>query len=154
MTAHSVAHTTFTIERHLTAQPERVFAAWSNPEAKRRWSSCHEEGFEVEYHLDFRVGGTEVNRASGPDGPAFAYEARLLDIVPNQRIIYAFNMHIGEKRVTVSLATVLFEPAPAGTKMTFTEQIALLDGYDDIEGRKRGTEEGMDRLQPFLDGKL
>ncbi|WP_163264078.1 SRPBCC family protein [Chelativorans alearense] len=154
MTDRSTLHTTFTIERRLTAPPERVFAAWSDPEAKRRWSSCHEEAFEVEYRLDFRVGGTELNRATGPDGPAFVYEARFLDIVPNQRIIYAFDMHFGEKRVTVSLATVLFEPAPAGTKMTFTEQIALLDGYDDLEGRKRGTEEGMDRLQPFLEGRL
>lgn len=154
MNDHSVAHRTFTVERSLTASPSRVFAAWSDPQAKRRWSACHEDGFDVEYRLDFRVGGMELNRACDPDGPVFVYKAQFLDIVQDQRIIYAFDMHFRDRRISVSLATVVFEPAPAGTTMIFTEQVVFLDGYADIEGRRRGTEEGIDRLQPFLDGKL
>jgi uncharacterized protein YndB with AHSA1/START domain len=43
MTLRSVAHATFVIERHLAAPVERVFAAWSNAEKKRRWFACHDD---------------------------------------------------------------------------------------------------------------
>ena len=43
MTERSVTHATFVIERTYDASPARVFAAWSEAEAKARWFSCHEE---------------------------------------------------------------------------------------------------------------
>jgi uncharacterized protein YndB with AHSA1/START domain len=33
----SVEHATFVIERRYDASPARVFAAWADPAAKRRW---------------------------------------------------------------------------------------------------------------------
>jgi len=37
MSEHSVQHGSFTIERRFDAAPARVFAAWSNPDAKAGW---------------------------------------------------------------------------------------------------------------------
>lgn len=149
MNQSPVEHTTFTIERSFDASPERVFAAWASEDAKRRWASCHDADFDVEYRLDFRVGGMEVNRAMGPEGPEHVYEAWLLDIVPNRRIVYAFNMEFRGRRQSSSLATVLFLPSGTDTVMRFTEQVAALDGYD-VKPRMAGTGEGFKRLAAFL----
>ena len=45
-------------------------------------------------------------------------------------------MHIGDTRISVSLATIELKPEGTGTRLTFTEQGAFLDGYDD-PGRPR-----------------
>jgi uncharacterized protein YndB with AHSA1/START domain len=66
--------------------------------------------------------------------------------VPNERIIYGYDMHLGDKRVSVSLATVEFKPAGKGTRLTFTEQGAFLDGFDDPTVREHGTGEVLDAL--------
>ena len=61
----SVTHATFVVERTYDAAPSRVFAAWSEPEAKARWFG----GSDGEFELDFRVGGREFSRGGPPDGP-------------------------------------------------------------------------------------
>jgi hypothetical protein len=55
-------------------------------------------------------------------------------------------MHIDEARISVSLSTVEFRPAPVGTRMIYTEQAVFLDGYDDAGSRERGTRALFDKL--------
>jgi uncharacterized protein YndB with AHSA1/START domain len=150
MTLRSVAHATFVIERHLAAPVERVFAAWSNAEKKRRWFACHDDWNTVEFQLDFRVDGTETNTVARPDGVRHTFKARFLDIVPQQRIVYAYDMHVGDARISVSLVTVVFEHDLKKTRMTFTEQVVFLDGHGDLEERREGTEIGLARLDAEL----
>ena len=150
MTERSVTHATFVIERTYDALPARVFAAWSQPAAKARWFSCHEEWATAEYELDFRVGGREINRVGPRGGPVHSFEGRYHDIVPNQRIVYAYDMHLDETKISVSLATVELKPAGAGTRLIFTEQAAFLDGYNDLAGREEGTRAGLDNLDAEL----
>ena len=150
MTAVTTVHTDFVIERELPATPARAFRAWATPEAKRRWFVCHDDMVNVGYELDFRPGGHELNRVRRPDGVEHLFQARFFDIVPERRIIYGYHMQVGAQRLSVSLATVEFEPGGAGTRMRFTEQVAFLDGYGDREDRIRGTAEGLDRLALLL----
>lgn len=150
MTEPTVAHATFVIERHYPAPPPRVFAAWATAEAKLQWFSCDDTWTTVAYQLDFRVGGTEVNDVAPPGGPLHRYEAKYLDIVPDRRIIYAYDMRLGERRISVSLATVLLQPTAAGTRFEFTEQVVFLDGYMGRDERQHGTEIGLDKLGAIL----
>ncbi|NTF87429.1 ATPase [Agrobacterium rhizogenes] len=152
MTGRSTEHTTLTIERHFKAPLPRVFDAWAVAENKRQWFSCHEEWTPLEYQLDFRPGGSESNRIASTDGVVHAYQARYIDIVPNERIIYAFDMMLDDKRISVSLATVAFVPEPSGTRMLFTEQVVFLDGYGDNGSRLMGTEMGFDNLHLYVEG--
>ena len=86
------------------------------------------------------------------DGTVYVVRAHFLDIVADRRIIYAYDMHRGEARLSASLVTVELEPGGRGTRMRFTEQVALLDGYRDRAGRIQGTKDGLDRLELELQG--
>jgi uncharacterized protein YndB with AHSA1/START domain len=146
MTGHSAAHTSFVLERRFAAPPARVFHAWADPEAKRRWADCHAEVGTTEYSMDFRPGGREIHRAILPDGKKQLVDKTFLEIVPNARIIFAYFMEAGGRPLSGSLVTVEFQADEAGTRLKLTEQLAYLDGHDDLEERIRGTGEGLDRL--------
>jgi uncharacterized protein YndB with AHSA1/START domain len=145
----SVTHATFVIDRKYDASPARVFAAWADPEAKRSWFSSPDAS-SVKHELDFRVGGHEINRGGPPDGPLFTYEAGYRDIVADQRIVYAYDMYMDDTRISVSLATVEFEPDGTGTRLRFTEQGAFLDGLDTPAQREHGTSSLLDKLEAAL----
>jgi uncharacterized protein YndB with AHSA1/START domain len=147
----SVDHGTFTIERAYAAAPARVFAVWTRVETKRRWASCHDDWETLEPTLDARVGGGERHLTRTPSGEVHLMEARFLDVVPDQRLVYVYEMRIGEVRISVSLATVELRAEAGGTRMVFTEQVAFLDGHGDLAEREEGTAVGLDRLAPILD---
>jgi uncharacterized protein YndB with AHSA1/START domain len=142
MNERSIQHATFVIERTYGASPARVFAAWADPEAKARWFPKPDE-------FDFRVGGREFNRSSH-EGAVYTYDAYYQDIVPEQRIAYTYIMDCNETRISVSVATVEFKPAGAGTQLIFTEQGAFLDGEDKPEYREHGTKVLLDALDTVL----
>ena len=144
MSGRSVHHATFVVERSYSVSPERAFAAWADPKAKARWFVDSEASLE----LDFRVGGRERNRGTAPDGNAFSYEALYQDIVPAERIIYTYDMHLQETRISVSLATVEFIPVgDNGTRLVLTEQGAFLDGHEFPARRAGGWGSLLDALE-------
>ena len=146
MTERDAKHATFTIERTYAAAPAQVFAAWSNKEAKTAWAYCHEEWLVSEHVFDFREGGRE-HLVTGPaGGTRHVFDASYLDIVPEQRIVYAYDMHLDDRRISVSLTTIEFFAVAGGTRLVFTEQGAFLDGYDDVAGREEGTCIGLANL--------
>jgi uncharacterized protein YndB with AHSA1/START domain len=150
MTDRSVTHATFVIDRTFDASPTRVFRAFADPMAKKRWFNDHEQAGPNEYELDFRVGGREFSRGAMPDGPSYVFDAYIQDIVPDQRIVTTYYMLLNEQRISVSVATVEFKPEGAGTRLVFTEQGAYLDGYDTPEQREHGTRELLDSLDAEL----
>jgi uncharacterized protein YndB with AHSA1/START domain len=141
----SAVHATFVIERTYEATPARVFRAWAEPEAKATWFGP-KTSTNAGHELDFRVGGEEHLRVSTPDGTTYLFDSRYEDIVQDRRIVYAYDMHRDKDRISVSLATVEIEPQGTGTKLTFTEQGAFLDGHDTPAEREHGTGELLDNL--------
>jgi uncharacterized protein YndB with AHSA1/START domain len=149
------AHGTFVIERELPHPPERVYAAWSDAKAKAAWfSGPSGQWTPLEREMDFRVGGRERAKGQWKSGVVTDFQAHYLDIVPLRRIVYAYNMHVDEKKISVSLATIELEPTAKGTRMKVTEQGAFLDGYDDAGSREHGTGALMDALAKSLEKSL
>jgi len=152
----TIAHGTFVIERSYPVPPRRAFAAWSDPAQKARWFIGPEGWQLIERALDFRVGGDELLHGRfdrGSDSMETLFRARYHAIVPDQRIVYVYDMHVGAKHHSLSLATVEFHPEGKGTRQVFTEQVAFLDGTGGPEGtasRERGTAAHFDRMAPLL----
>jgi uncharacterized protein YndB with AHSA1/START domain len=149
MTQRTVTHGSFTLERIYDAAPSRVFAAFASSEAKTRWFKGP-PGWSFEHSLDFRVGGREHNIGGPPGGPVHRYEAVIYDIVPDERIITAYEMYIDQARISVSVATLELKPAGAGTRLVLTEQGAFLDGFDNPAVREEGTGALLEQLGAAL----
>lgn len=143
----SVVHDTFSIERVYDASAERVFAAFASIEAKARWFAGPEHWLTHRRELDFRVGGREVLSGGAKDGPAHTFVAHYFDIVPGRRIVYAYDMFVGEQKLSVSLATIEIEPRGKGRAwLRMTEQGAYLDGAQEPAQREAGTQQLLDKL--------
>jgi uncharacterized protein YndB with AHSA1/START domain len=144
--AGPVVHRTFSVERTYPAPPARVFAAFADPGAKRRWLA-EGEGVEVDgFVLDFRVGGFERTRFRVVGGAPGRNDTLFLDIVPDQRIVFAYALSAGDVRASAALTTVELAPYGGGTRLLLTEQVAFLDGVDGGAGRQRGWGTLLDRL--------
>jgi uncharacterized protein YndB with AHSA1/START domain len=150
MPARNVIHATFSIERTYEVPPAKVFAAFAILEAKSKWFAGPDEWTQGKRSMDFRVGGKE-HLSGGPKGkPPHVFDAIYQDIVPNERIVYTYDMHIGENRISVSLATIEFKKAGTGTRMLFTEQGAFLDDFDNPKLREEGTKQLLEQLGKAL----
>nr|WP_295886099.1 SRPBCC family protein [uncultured Devosia sp.] len=136
MTERSIAHGTFVLERTYPVSPTRVFRAWSDPAIKKRWFGG---GAEPKI-FEFREGGRELVE-SGEGEFQFGFDVRYEDIVEDNRIIYTYYMTMGGKRISVSVAAIELFAAGDGTRMTVTEHGCFLDGLDNMEQRRRGTEQ-------------
>lgn len=152
-----IIHNSFTVERTYPTTKARVFAAMSDPKKKRRWFA-EGVGFTIDsYSLDFKVGGFERTRFRfGNDGPPMTNDCLYLDIVDQERVVFAYAMTIGGAPMSSSLATIELLPAPAaggakaGTLLRFTEHTAYVDGKDGGAGRKEGTTQLFERLASEL----
>jgi uncharacterized protein YndB with AHSA1/START domain len=156
MNVRPVIHDTFEIERTFPASVSRVFAAFASKEAKDAWGDTGDLGEPGpdagEAEFDFRVGGRE-RFGMGYQGTSYRYDALYYDIVPDQRIIYSYEMYANDARISVSVATIEFAETSEGTTLTWTEQGAYLDGFDGDEAprlRQGGTEEMLEGLAKYL----
>jgi uncharacterized protein YndB with AHSA1/START domain len=151
-TPRSVVHATFTLERAYDAPVERLYQALSDETAKTKWFSGVEGQWRlIERSMDFRVGGRERVQGKWEGGVTSTFDAIYQDIIPDERIVYTYEMHLDERKISVSLATFqLKSNGSGGSILKLTEQGAFLDGYDDAGSRERGTNFLLDRLGASL----
>jgi uncharacterized protein YndB with AHSA1/START domain len=150
MTDRNAVHATFRIERIYDCAPARAFRAFSDLEQKEKWFGGPSDWEALPRTFEFREGGRETSVGTPPGGETHAFNALYWDIVPNERIIYSYEMHIGTRRISVSQATIEFRAEGSKTLLVFTEQGAFLDGYDDAGSREHGTNWLLDKLGTSL----
>jgi uncharacterized protein YndB with AHSA1/START domain len=150
MTMPPVVHGTFTLERNYPVSAARLYAAWTDPEIKARWFIGPAGWQLVKRELDLRVGGREILEGVFPDGLQTLFTARYHEVVPEQRLVWSYDLDYAGKHLSVSLATVEIRAAGRGAALRFTEQAAFLDGTDGTSSRERGTAAHLDRLAGVL----
>jgi uncharacterized protein YndB with AHSA1/START domain len=147
----SVAHGTFQVQRHYHAPVERVWRALTDPDAKQTWFAGPPGEWElVERFMDAREGGRERVKGRFKSGVVSCFDASYLDVVPHERLVYSYVMHLDDRKISVSLATMQLKPDDTGTTVLLTEQGAFLDGYDDAGARERGSFYLLDALGASL----
>jgi uncharacterized protein YndB with AHSA1/START domain len=149
---HPVIHNDFTIERTYPASAAKVFRGFADPKKKRRWFA-EGSGFVVDsFELDFRIGGFERTRFRPIGGPPMTNDCLFLDIVDDERLVFAYSMTFDGAPMSSSLTTIELLPAKAGgTLLRFTEHTAYLDGNDGSAGRREGSQQLLERLASELE---
>jgi uncharacterized protein YndB with AHSA1/START domain len=150
MTQSTTQHERFVIDRHFDAPLALVYAAWSTPEGKSRWFGGSSEWKPEKREFDLRVGGHERLAGRWADGSFSDFQATYHDIVPQQRLVYAYSMYVDERLLSVSLSTVELRAEGKGTHLTYTEQVAFLDGLDNVASREGGTKQLFEQLAAAL----
>jgi uncharacterized protein YndB with AHSA1/START domain len=150
MRKRSTHPATFVIERYFAASPEQVFSAWADPKVKARWLVGSDEWEKSDHKLDFRVGGRESVSGGPTGGPVHVFNAVYQDIVPNERIVYTYEMHLDKWQISVSLVTAELKRATSGTRMIFTEHAVFLDGIDGPAAREESARDLLDNLDVIL----
>jgi uncharacterized protein YndB with AHSA1/START domain len=147
----SAAHATFHLERTYDAPVARVWKALTEQAAKDKWFAGPPGRWEsLEREMDVRPGGRERLRGRWEGGVVSTFDAIYHDVIPNERLVYSYEMHLDDKKISVSLATLQLAAAGGRTTLKVTEQGAFLDGYDDAGSREHGTGHLLDALGASL----
>ena len=87
MIPRATEHAVVRLERLIPAPPHRVYRAWLDPSLVRRWMAPGE--FSVtRAEIDERVGGAYRVWQADAGGSAGGFECELLELVPDQRIVF------------------------------------------------------------------
>lgn len=121
------ARATLVIKRVLDASPERVYAAWTEPELVRQWFAPGDLTVPVA-ELDLRVGGEYRIVMRDGDGKTHSPSGTYEEIVPNERLVFTWKWANSElvTRVTVELRAL---------GENETELTLLHEGFPDAETR-------------------
>lgn len=96
---------TLNIRRSFKAPREKVFKAWTDPQALKKWWGP--EGFSTpSAEIDLRVGGKYRLGMKSPEGEVFYLSGIYREVKPPEKLVYTWNwegpnMDIGETLVTV-----------------------------------------------------
>jgi len=143
----SVVHATFHLVRAYDASPARVWKALTDPVAKAQWFGVASEQVEIiERAMDPRPGGRERLKGRFGGRVVSSFDATYYDVIENERLVYCYEMHLDDRKISVSVATLQLKADGKRTRLMVTEQGAFLDSYDDAGSRERGTGELLDAL--------
>jgi uncharacterized protein YndB with AHSA1/START domain len=149
--ARSVVHATFHLERTYDAPAARVWKALTDEAAKQTWFGGSPGQWELlERHMDVRPGGTERLKGRWEGGVVSSFDATYHDVIEHERLVYSYEMHMDDRKISVSLATMQLKAEGGKTTLLVTEQGAFLDGYDDAGSREQGTGHLLDALGASL----
>ena len=147
----SVVHAMFDLERTYEVPTARVWKALTDPAAKQKWFAGEPRRWELlERQMDVRVGGSERVRGRWEGGVVSTFDAVYHDVIPNERLVYSYQMFLDDKKISVSLATIELKDGGGRTTLKVTEQGAFLDGYEDAGSRQHGTGHLLDALGKSL----
>lgn len=133
------------IKKQLNVPCDEVFAAWSNAELLRKWIFPFQDWI-ANGKNDFKVGGEYSIEFTSIDGTVFKHSGKYLEIVPNTKIVYTWN--IGD--VTDTLITVEFQVVNNHTEVTLTHNQFP---NEDVRNRyHEGWQNCMIHLEEFLKG--
>ena len=108
-----------TLKRRLNAPPERVYAAWTDPEKLKRWFGP-EQIETLRADADARVGGRFRIVMRGTDGEEHDVSGVYREVVPNEKIVFTWAWRSTPERE--SLVTVVIKPQGAGSLLTLVHE--------------------------------
>jgi uncharacterized protein YndB with AHSA1/START domain len=108
-----------TLKRRLNAAPEKVYAAWTDPEKIVKWFGP-DAGPVKHAEADVRVGGRYAVSFNTEDGEHHHVSGIYQEVVPNERLVFTWAWRTMPERE--SLVTVLIKPDGDGSLFTLIHE--------------------------------
>jgi uncharacterized protein YndB with AHSA1/START domain len=141
-----VARPSLTVKRRLNAPPEKVYAAWTDPQKIIRWfgrPNAKPDSFQAD--IDPRIGG-RFRVSFSTDDEYYEVGGVYREVVPNARLVFSWAWHSTPERE--SQVTVSLKPDGDGTLLTLHhEQLFDQAAHD---GHERGWIGSLDKLEKVL----
>lgn len=136
-----------TLQRHYPVAPEKVWRAWTDAEAVKRWWGPGPGEPVSLAELDVRVGGRFRIVFGGPEGKMHECAGVYKEVVPNRKLVFTWSWPNSTPE-RVSVVTIVFEAVGKGTELLFKhEQLFDEKVRDD---HQRGWSSSLDKLDAFL----
>jgi uncharacterized protein YndB with AHSA1/START domain len=133
--------------RSYPVAPEKVWRAWTDPQAVRKWWGPTSGEPVSLAELDVRVGGRFRIVFGGPKGTDHEVQGTYLEVIPDRKLAFTWSW----PRTTPereSQVTIVFRAVDGGTELDFLhEQFFDEKARDD---HKRGWTSLLDKLTEYL----
>jgi uncharacterized protein YndB with AHSA1/START domain len=138
------------LTRSFAVPPERVWRAWTDPQALKRWFGPGGEQPVSLAQLDVREGGRFRIVFGGPDGKAHDVQGVYKEVVPNRKLVFTWTWpnSTPERK---SVITIELRVAGRGTEMLFRQEQFFDSTVRD--NHRRGWTESFVKLERFLTGE-
>jgi uncharacterized protein YndB with AHSA1/START domain len=103
--------------RSYPVAPEKVWRAWTDPEALRLWWNQAEGSVE----MDVRVGGRYRFVLRDPEGVYHDIRGVYREVVPHQRLVFTWNLHDGKPEAESVVSVTLRPDGRGGTVLEFLQ---------------------------------
>jgi uncharacterized protein YndB with AHSA1/START domain len=136
-----------TLSRRYPVAPEKVWRAWTEPQALKRWFGPGPGEPVSIAEADLRVGGRFRIVFGGPDGNANECAGVYKEVMPNRKLVFTWHW----PRTTperVSLVTLSFTQIGDETELVLRQEQFFDEKARD--GHKQGWTASLERLAAFL----
>ena len=142
-----VTRPSLTLKRRLNASPEKVYAAWTNPQKIARWfGPSSVKAGSGQASIDARIGGRYRISFTMENGEYNEVGGVYREVVPNERLVFSWAWHSTPERD--SLVTVSLKPDGDGTLLTLHHEQLFDQAARD--GHERGWIGTLDKLENYL----
>ena len=146
-TAKLAEKPSLTLTRRFPVAPEKVWRAWTDPQALKQWFGPGGPQPVALAELDLRVGGRFRIAFGGPQGDEHLCAGVYREVVPNRKLVFTWSW----PRTTPereSLVTIELRKVAEGTELLFRhEQLFDEKVRDD---HRRGWSETLVKLERFV----
>ncbi|HYF42328.1 MAG TPA: SRPBCC domain-containing protein [Ramlibacter sp.] len=108
------------ITRRYPVAPEKVWRAWTEPQALARWFGPADTGRVISAELDVREGGAYSIAFTTQDGQSHRVGGVYQEVVPPRRLVFSWAWQSTPERV--SRVTVELRAVPEGTELQFLHE--------------------------------
>lgn len=119
---------TLRLARLFQAPRDRLFTAWTDPQALMRWFSPSNDYSTPLAEVDLRVGGRYGIQMKAADGSLYTVTGLYRDVRPPERLVFTWaweGSRCGGRGLTEfydTLVTLEFQTVPGGTELTLLHE--------------------------------
>jgi uncharacterized protein YndB with AHSA1/START domain len=135
------------LARRYPVAPEKVWRAWTDPQALKRWWGPGGREPVSLAELDLRVGGRFRIVFGGPEGAAHEVRGVYREVVPPRRLVFTWTWPRSTPE-RESLVTLELRPAGGGTELAFLHEQLFDETVRD--NHRRGWSESLAKLEAYL----